>query len=147
MSPLRRISPDRRVVIIEILAVVLGVLLLANVTLGVVNYVRLANQVETTDRLVHDVTQQNVDARYGGCVAGDELRKALYNQTVQGMKTTPLLLSLVPSLDTPLVRDLLAQSNARQLEAFAPRGQEGCARYALAAVPAQARRNFTVPRR
>lgn len=147
MSPLRRMSSERRVVIIEILAVLLGLLLLATVTLGVVNYVRLASQVETTDQLVHDSAQQNVDARYGGCISGDELRKALHDQAVQGMKTTPLLLALVPSLDTPTVRELIADSNARQLRAFSPRGREGCARYALAAVPAETRENFTVPGR
>ena len=147
MSPLRRMSPVRRVLIIGILAAALVVLVLATGVLGAVNYVRLADQVETVDQLVHDSTQQNVDARYGGCIAGDELRTALYDQTLQGMRTTPLLLRLVPSLDTPTVRELIAQSNARQLQAFAPRGRDGCARYALAAVPADAREKFAVPGR
>ncbi len=130
------------------LAVVLGiaaaVLVFLTLLLGVSNYYRLRGQVIANRRLVHEVTQQNVEARYAGCISGDELRSALYQQAVQSRRTTPLLLTLVPQLDTREVRALIARANARQLEAFAPRGSAGCARYALEAVPAAARSQYGV---
>lgn len=127
-----------------VLGIVATVLVCATLLLGVTNYYRLRGQVAANRHLVHEVTQKNVEARYAGCISGDELRSALYQQAIQSRRTTPLLLTLVPQLDTQEVRELIARANARQLEAFAPRGAAGCASYALEAVPVRARSTYRV---
>jgi len=94
----------------------------------------------------HAALQQNVNARYDDCVAGDSVREALYQQTLDSARSDPLLFKLLPSLDTPEVHRLIAANRARQLRVFAPRGRRGCASYALRAVPPASRRSYSVPR-
>lgn len=144
MLGIRRFSAAQRVRAAAVLAVLTTAVVLATLGLGIRTYLQLRTQVQNNRQLVHDVTQQNVDARYGGCRSGDDLREALYQQALQSRRTTPLLLSLVPSLDTDQVRDLIARATRRQLKAYQPRGTAGCTTYALAAVPKESRHQYRV---
>ncbi|HZV74578.1 MAG TPA: hypothetical protein VFF79_12745 [Conexibacter sp.] len=151
MSRLHRLTPEYRLRLAAVLAVVAVLVVCGTLVLGVSTYFRLRTQIQTVAalsaanrRLAHDVTQQNAKARYDDCQAGDRLRAALYAQALASSRTTPLLLRLVPSLDTPEVRRLAADSRTRQLKAYLPRGTRGCAQYALAVVPPRERASFHV---
>lgn len=90
----------------------------------------------------HQNIQQNVKARYDDCVGGEQVRTALREQVINGARTDKLLYHLLPSLNTPIVHELVAQSRADQLKAYAPRD---CSAYALAAVPPLQRHSYHAP--
>lgn len=95
----------------------------------------------------HAAIQQNVNARFDDCQAGDQVRAALYAQTLEAQTTTnKVLFKLVPALNTPEVRAIVARDQVRELHAFRPRGTSGCARYAIKSVPPKARGQYTIPK-
>ena len=131
------------------LATLAGLAIATAVFLAAGAQIRLGHEVdrvrELTERVAraeHSSVQQNVNARYDDCHAGEQVRAALRLQVHQGRRTDPLLYKLIPSLDTAEVHDLVAVSRRRQLKAYAPRD---CRAYALAAVPAKARSRYGVP--
>lgn len=73
----------------------------------------------------------NVAARRDDCRNSNRLRKALRKDAVQAQKTLPLLLKLVPQLDTPQVRELVASNSASRLKAYKRRDCDAYAREAL----------------
>lgn len=140
-APRRR----RRVVLGSVLLVVLAVA----VGLGAATayFYDSSRRSEDLTHLAHAMLQQNIRARYDDCVAGDAVRRALYDQTRASARSDALLYKLLPTLNTPLVHKLVARNRKRQLAAFAPRGRRGCTAYALLAVPAGVRRGYRLPRR
>lgn len=100
---------------------------------------------DKVEQQAHEIVQQTVRARYDDCLSGDDIRTALYEQALASARTTPLLLRLVPSIDTPAVRRLVAENRRQQLKAFRPRGTDGCRTFALRAVPPNERSQYTVP--
>lgn len=105
--------------------------------------VKVNNQSTRITSQGHDAIQQNVNARFDDCESGNDLRMGLLAGVAQGRKTTPVLLRLVPSLNTAEVKALIRKSEARQQKAYKPRS---CAPYALKSVPPAARKNYTTPK-
>jgi len=140
-------KPERRVwTRANLIAVVAG--LAFALALGAVVIALMAESTRSDDvaRLAHDSVQQNVEARYDDCVAGDAVRRALYRQTRSAERSDGLLYRLLPSLDTPEVHELVRRRRAEQLRAFRPRGRAGCTIYALRVVPRELRGDYRVPR-
>jgi len=145
MSRFRQLTPESRMRFGIILALVATAMICGTLALGVSTYFRLRTEIHNVAALTVDVTQKNVDARYGGCLSGDALRRALYAQALESRRTTPLLLTLFPQLNTKKVRRLIAVNSARQLRAYAPLGAAKCAAYALESVPARVRSHYHAP--
>jgi hypothetical protein len=145
MLGFHRLTPEHRIRVAAVLAVITTLVVCATLVLGVSTFVRLQTQVERVSELAHSTTQQTVKARYDDCLAGDVVRRELYRQAFVSDRSTALLLRLVPSLDTDEVRDLAAERRARQLRAFLPRGAAGCSEYALSVVPPHERSSYRVP--
>jgi hypothetical protein len=135
------VTPRRAASIMSTVLAVLVPLLVAAVGFLVFQNHR---QDEELLRQAHSAIQQNVTARYDDCRAGDRLRRALYQQALASSRTMPLLLRLVPSLDTPEFRELAMTARSRQLKAYRPRGTRGCARFALRVVLPKDRSSFRV---
>jgi hypothetical protein len=74
-------------------------------------------QNEATSR--SEQTAATVNARFANCESGNTLRKALRVNVEQGQRSLPLLLELLPSLNTPKVLELNRQSVDYQIKAFA----------------------------
>lgn len=145
MSPRRFITSARRLLTIS--AVLLLVLaIVAGLVIGGGLLFATSRRSEDLAQLTHAFSQQNVNARYDDCINGDAVRRALYQQTKASARSDALLYKSLPSLDTPQVHQLVAQTRAKQLAAFAPRGRRGCAAYALRAVPPGARDAYRVQR-
>lgn len=149
MSPIRRVW---RRMTPNILAVIAAVAIVVAIGSGVLLALSSSRQSEDLAKLyralhgqAHVTLQQNINARYDDCRAGDNLREALYQQTQDAARSDALLYRLLPSLDTPEVHTLVRQTRANQLSAFHPRGTYGCTVYALRAAPARARDQYTVP--
>lgn len=138
----RRYHRFARVVIV--LLVVLGAASLVGGGLTVLLLKQNADQEAALVSQAYAAIQQNVTARYDDCRAGDEVRQALYDQARTSARLTRLLLRLVPSLDTPEVRRLAARRRAHQLKVYRPRGDAGCAGYALRVVPPGERAEYRV---
>jgi hypothetical protein len=137
------VRPNRAASLMSIALAVLVPLLTAAV---IFLLARARSQDAEIRQQAHAALQQNVNARYDDCVAGDAVREALYQQTIETERSDPLLYRLLPSLDTPEVHALIKENRARQLKAFAPRGQGGCEAYALRVIPPGSRRSFRIPR-
>lgn len=136
MSP---ISPRRAAFVMSTtLSVLVPVLVAAVVYLVLQNI----GQDRELERQGHAAIQQNVNARYDDCLNAEEVRASLRIQVEQGRRTEPVLYKLVPSLNTPEVRAIVAANRARQLKAYAPRD---CKKYALASVPVGQRSLHDVP--
>lgn len=105
----------------------------------------IARQQAALATQAHENTQQNVEARFDHCSDSDRLRTALYGDALQGRTTAPLLLRLVPSLNTPEVRLIVRTTTGKHLKAYAPRGKDGCATFALRSVPPRTRSSYHVP--
>jgi hypothetical protein len=136
MSP---ISPRRAASIMSTILAVLVPLLVAAVVYLVLQNLRQDDELR---RQAHAVVQQNVNARYDDCLSGERVRESLRLEVEDGRRTDPLLYKLIPALDTPEVRDLLAERRARQLRSYAPRD---CVAYALSSVPEAQRMLYRVP--
>jgi hypothetical protein len=98
------------------------------------------NAQEKRDR--HQAVQANVRARFDDCIAGNEVRRLRRQEIRQAALTEPLLYKLLPSLDTPEVRQVVKDNRERQLAAYA---DKDCKSYALEAVPVDDRDDYTVP--
>lgn len=73
----------------------------------------------------------NVRARHDDCENSNRLRKALRDDVLQSKKTLPVMLALLPSLNTPQVRALVKANNANRIKSYAARDCEAYAREAL----------------
>lgn len=141
MSRLRRF----RVRISPTVVAVMAGLALALALLSVVVLVgAVVHRSDDIAAIAHRSLQQSIDARYDDCIAGDAVRRALYQQAQAASRSDALLYRLLPSLDTPEVRKLVRRTRARQLRAFRPRGTDGCLIYAMRVVPKNAPGNYTV---
>lgn len=77
-------------------------------------------------------TVKNVEARRQDCANGNQVREGLRTGVLQGEKELPLILRLLPSLNTKQVLDLSHKETKRQLKDFRP---VDCEAYALRALP------------
>lgn len=125
-------------------AIVISLSVLVVLMAGAVSYLIVSDfQGRDRDRQnSHAQAQANVSARYDDCQGGEDVRAALRAQVDEGKRTDPLFYKLLPSLNTPEVRELVRTRRERQLKAYAARD---CRTYALAAVPERERASFHVP--
>jgi hypothetical protein len=96
--------------------------------------------IEARDR--RQAVAANVGARYDDCVEANRLRRALRDQVISQQRTQPLLLQLLPSLNTPRVLALIRATTARQLRAYHPRN---CRRFADEALPRPHKKKRAAP--
>lgn len=75
---------------------------------------------------------KNVQARKSDCENGAIVRNALRENVIQGEKQLPLILKLLPSLNTHEILEQNKKTVARELQAFKP---IDCTAYALKAAP------------
>lgn len=78
----------------------------------------LHSQVQNEATSRSEQTAATVNARFANCESGNTLRKALRVNVEQGQRSLPLLLELLPQLDTPRVLRLNQQSVEYQIKAF-----------------------------
>jgi len=74
---------------------------------------------------------KNVEARREDCENNNSVRAALREQVEEGKRETPLLLKLVPALNTKEILSKAAKQRAKQLKAYAPLNCEAYAHRAL----------------
>lgn len=79
---------------------------------------QLNTQVQNEATSRSEQTAATVNARFANCESGNTLRKALRVNVEQGQRSLPLLLELLPSLNTPKVLKLNRQSVEYQIKAF-----------------------------
>lgn len=84
---------------------------------------------------------KNIEARRDDCENNNELREGLRVGVELGKKNDPLLLKLLPSLNTKEVLTVVHREEQRELKAYAPLN---CQSYALRAAPASARTKLTL---
>lgn len=84
---------------------------------------------------------KNVQARKSDCENGNVVRLALRENIEQGKRELPIILKLVPSLNTKQILKLSEKSNKRQLKAFA---SVDCTKYALEAAPKSEQHKLTL---
>jgi Sec-independent protein translocase protein TatA len=75
-------------------------------------------QVQNEANSRSEQTAATVNARFANCESGNTLRRALRVNVEQGQRSLPLLLELLPSLNTPKVLKLNQQSVEYQIKAF-----------------------------
>lgn len=83
----------------------------------------------------------NVAARKSDCENNNQIRTALRENIEQSKREIPILLKLVPSVDTKRIITLTEKSDARQLKSFVP---VDCTAYALKAAPKYEQKKLTV---
>lgn len=95
----------------------------------------LHNQVQHEAETHAAQTRATIEARRSNCQSGNRLREGLRINVLQGQKSLPLLLQVLPQLNTPRVLALNREAVARQLRAFAPLN---CTKYAEEVLPGHA---------
>lgn len=86
--------------------------------------------------------QQNIRARYDDCGQLNKIRAGLRSTVQQGKVEDPLLYQLVPSLNTPRVRRIVALNDRTELREFA---RVDCKDYARRAIPPGDHHHYKVP--
>lgn len=128
MTPLRRLNRKERVTVAIIVGFGLGVLA------AVSAWILLSNQARIGEiqRERKESTGATIAARYQNCLSGNRLRAGLRINVEQGQKNLPLLLKLVPALNTPAVLAINKASVEYQLRAFAALD---CRKYSVEILP------------
>lgn len=93
---------------------------------------KLSSVVSKQSQDREDATLKNVEARKQDCEGSNSVRAALRIGVQQGQKEIPLLLSLVPALNTKKVLEINDREVARQLKSYEP---VDCEAYAIRALP------------
>lgn len=86
--------------------------------------------------------QQEIRARFDDCTQLNKIRAGLRSTVQQGKVEDPLLYQLVPSLNTPRVRQIVATNERTELREFAA---VSCKDYARRAIPAGDHHHYKVP--
>lgn len=85
--------------------------------------------------------EKNVEARRSDCESGNKVRAGLRAGVINSEKQVPLLLHLLPQLNTKVVLDIQAKETKRQLAAYR---QVNCEKYALKAAPGPLRHKLSL---
>lgn len=129
MTPLRTLSRRQRIAVSVFLGIITGVLM------AVCVWILLSNQARIGEiqRERKESTGATIAARYQNCLSGNRLRAGLRINVEEGQKTLlPLLLKLVPALNTPAVLAINKASGEYQLRAFAALD---CRKYSVEILP------------
>jgi hypothetical protein len=92
------------------------------------------DQIVQEHRTAAAQTGATVQARFSNCQAGNRLRKGLRTNVEQGQRSLPLLLRLLPQLNTPEVLAINRRQVEYQLRVFAPLD---CKTYSREILPGQ----------
>lgn len=129
--------------------VLMSVLLAISLVLNGVEWLR---QTETNEQAAQETraiagfavntVQQNIDARHDDCLQLNHIRAGLRASVQQSKVTDPILFKLVPSLNTPQVRRIVATNDKRELQEFRA---IDCKAYARRAIPPGDHHRYHVP--
>jgi len=111
---------------------IVGVLASIALILAGLAVARISDQAESLAEFSHATVQANIDARYDDCITLEEVKAAGRQSVEADEQAESILFDILPQLDTPKIRAIIAKARARQVDAYE---QDDCLAYALEALP------------